>query len=511
MKPKLHQRLPVRSRNFDSQVTRRMSDDNGREARRDRPEGRLRYEPNPVDQSSLAHRDERLPEVLEDLEDGYYEVDLRGNFTAANEALCRMHRLDRGRLIGRNNRDYTDPDVAARMYEIFNSVYRTGEPVKVFNYEVTRADGTAGVRETSVHLVRDDTGRPIGFRGITRDVTERRRNEAYEQARNRALELLARNAPLNATLAEVLGGLHVQMPDSAAAILTLSDDGRSFQCSASAGRAKAYLQAFPGLHPRPEGTLIERAAHTQQTIATACFAGGTAVDRDPAAVAAGFRSGLAQPILSGERDVLGILLLLWERKRVVDARETGWLQSATATAEIAISHHQLVSRLAYLSEHDTLTGLLNRRSFIENGTRGLAMARRHNWTAGLLYLDLDRFKPVNDTWGHLAGDRLLTTVATRLEQVVRESDCLARLGGDEFAIFAPDLGRSGPAALAERALERLREPMDLGIGRSLSVNSSIGIALASPEQSLDTLLARADGAMYLAKSAGGGWRLAEAD
>lgn len=446
----------------------------------------------------------RLADVLDDLEDGYYEVDLHGTLTAANEALCRMHGLDRSELIGRNNRDHTQPEVAAKMYATFNQVYRTGEPVKCFIYKNIRPDGTAGVDEISVHLIRNEAGEPIGFRGISRDVTERLRNEAYEQARNRALELLARNAPLDATLSEVLEGLHVQMPDSASAIFTVGGDAQSLHLQATIGRADEYVGRLGGLGPRPDGRLLERAAHAEQRPLTARFATGAAAERDPIAVEVGFRSGLALPILSSDRKTLGVLLVLWEREHVVDGKETQWLQSATATAEIAISHHDLVSRLAYLSQRDDLTGLLNRRSFIEESERGLALARRHGWTPGLLFMDLDRFKPVNDTWGHQAGNRLLKSIATRLQEVVRESDNLARLGGDEFAIFAPDLGDTGAELLAERILTRLAEPMDIGTGHCIVVHASIGIALAaSPEDSLDDLLAEADGAMYEAKSKGG--------
>jgi PAS domain S-box-containing protein len=112
--------------------------------------------------------------ILESIEDGYYEVDLEGNLTFFNAALCRITGYSPEELHGMSNRDYTEPEMAKRMFEIFNRVYRTGEPSKIDDYEVIRKDGTKSVMELSTSLIRDPAGKAIGFRGIARDITERR-------------------------------------------------------------------------------------------------------------------------------------------------------------------------------------------------------------------------------------------------------------------------------------------------------------------------------------------------
>jgi diguanylate cyclase (GGDEF)-like protein/PAS domain S-box-containing protein len=457
---------------------------------------------------------DRLQDLFEDFQDGYYEVDLRGNFLTVNQALCDMHRTPREELIGRNNRAYTQPHVAQQMYQIFNQVYRTGKPVNVFNYWVIRGDGTTGVRETSVHLMRDANGEPCGFRGITRDVTDRERNEAYEQTRNRALESLARNAPLDQTLTEVLAGLHVQMPESSLAFIVGDEVDAELQVAAGVGWALEYLESLPNLKPEEAGPLFSRAIESLTAVHVKDF--GAVGIRDPnveAALRAGFHSAIAQPIVANEGHFLGLLLVLWHKRGGANEQEQKWLKSAVATAEIAITHHRLMSRLAYLSQHDPLTGLLNRRSLMELGAQAMALAKRHGWTPGMLFLDLDGFKPVNDQLGHQAGDRLLVAIAERLRGTVRDSDCLARMGGDEFAILTPELTVEGAERFAKRIAAAFEQPFGLDCGEAapIRVGVSIGVARAGgSDDRLETLIVRSDEAMYQAKARGGGYVMAPA-
>ena len=162
-------------------------------------------------------------------------------------------------------------------------------------------------------------------------------------------------------------------------------------------------------------------------------------------------------------------------------------------------------RIAFLAHHDALTGLANRAALTQKIEEAAARQRRRDEPFSVLLLDLDRFKQVNDTLGHPAGDRLLTDVAARLSNLVRETDVLARLGGDEFAIVQAGEAHQREAAsgLANRIIEALSRPFDIE-GADINVGASIGIALA-PEHgtSSDNLLKMADLALYRAKSGGG--------
>ncbi|HPS94143.1 MAG TPA: PAS domain S-box protein [Deltaproteobacteria bacterium] len=125
----------------------------------------------------LRKREKRYREILEQIDDGYYEVDLKGSFTFFNESMCRMLMYTPEELMGMNYREFTDKPNAQRVFPTFNHVYRTGEPTKTLDWELTRKDGQRFFVETSVSVMRDPRGDAMGFRGISRDVTEQRRLE----------------------------------------------------------------------------------------------------------------------------------------------------------------------------------------------------------------------------------------------------------------------------------------------------------------------------------------------
>ncbi len=139
----------------------------------------------------IREREERYRTLLETMEEGYYEVDLRGNFTFVNDSMCRIHQTPREELLGVNNRDYMDPATARNVYRIFNRVYQTGQPVKSLEWEIVKKDGSRAVEESSVYLMRDAEGRAVGFRGIVRDVTERKRMEEALRQREERFRLVA--------------------------------------------------------------------------------------------------------------------------------------------------------------------------------------------------------------------------------------------------------------------------------------------------------------------------------
>jgi len=144
-------------------------------------------------EEALRQSEEKYRTILENMQDGYFEVDLSGNFTFANEAQCRNLGYTRQELIGMNNRQCADETNARKLYQTFNGVYRTGEPVKVLDVDVIRKDGTKAVNEISVSLMRGPEGKPIGFRGVTRDVAERKRAD----------EAVKRLSQENAVMAEI--------------------------------------------------------------------------------------------------------------------------------------------------------------------------------------------------------------------------------------------------------------------------------------------------------------------
>jgi two-component system cell cycle sensor histidine kinase/response regulator CckA len=145
-------------------------------------------------EEELQKSEERYRNILENIEEGYFEVDLAGNFTFANDALCRIAGYARDELIGMNNRDYTTPETAKTMYSVFSKTYKTGEPAKILDYDIFRKDGTTRTLELSASLMKNSTGKPTGFRGVVRDVTERKQaEEALRESEERYRSLFQNN------------------------------------------------------------------------------------------------------------------------------------------------------------------------------------------------------------------------------------------------------------------------------------------------------------------------------
>jgi PAS domain S-box-containing protein len=149
---------------------------------------------------SLWQSEEKYRTILENIEDGYYEVDINGNFTFFNDSLCRMLGYSRDEMMGMGNQQYTDEENRKKLFEAFNKVFRTGEPIKGFDWEIITKDGRKRSGEVSISLIKDLKGQPIGFRGIARDVTERKQAEK---------EIKQTLSLLNATLESTADGILV--------------------------------------------------------------------------------------------------------------------------------------------------------------------------------------------------------------------------------------------------------------------------------------------------------------
>jgi len=208
-------------------------------------------------------------------------------------------------------------------------------------------------------------------------------------------------------------------------------------------------------------------------------AGGVLTRRDGSELAIEYSSA---PMRNDGGDVIGVVMVI---------------------RDVSVAR-AITQKLAYAAHHDALTGLPNRVLLESRLIQALALARRHNCEAAILFLDLDAFKLVNDTFGHAVGDRLLESVARLLQQCVRSSDTVSRFGGDEFVVLLSEL--SGPddaVVFAKRILSALQVPHSID-HHSLMVTASIGIALY-PHDGIDPqrLLRNADDAMFQAKVPGG--------
>ena len=164
----------------------------------------------------------------------------------------------------------------------------------------------------------------------------------------------------------------------------------------------------------------------------------------------------------------------------------------------------LTGKLRELATTDSLTGLFNRRAFMDRADAEWARHLRYKHPVGCMMLDVDHFKEVNDTHGHAAGDAVLQHVGALIRASLRTTDLSARVGGDEFMALMPDTTMEGAFSTAERLLMRLLGRPLTGVERDVRVTASIGVATSEGCQSLDELFSRTDKALYQAKSAGRG-------
>ena len=170
----------------------------------------------------------------------------------------------------------------------------------------------------------------------------------------------------------------------------------------------------------------------------------------------------------------------------------------------------LTGRLRELAMVDSLTGVLNRRAFLDHADGEWVRHRRHKHALSCAMIDVDGFKRINDTFGHAAGDALLQHIGALLRATLRASDLSARLGGDEFVALMPETNIDGAIVLGERLLSRLAARPLTALDQAISATLSIGVASADGAQSLEELLARADAALYRSKNEGRN-RVTEAD
>jgi diguanylate cyclase (GGDEF)-like protein len=209
------------------------------------------------------------------------------------------------------------------------------------------------------------------------------------------------------------------------------------------------------------------------------------------------------PIVAADRFVGAVAADIGAGDRQVDDDLLERCAGLAAQAATALENGHLVAQLRERSLHDPLTGLPNRRLLRDRIEHALALARRTDHWPTLVFIDLDHFKAINDTYGHLTGDAVVTTIADRVRRTLRRSDTVARIGGDEFAVLVEAVSDcpDGRHRIADLLLAQMRQPV-LTTDSVVQVTASIGVVTATAEDDHDSLLRRADTAMYAAKATG---------
>jgi diguanylate cyclase (GGDEF)-like protein/PAS domain S-box-containing protein len=454
----------------------------------------------------VRHREERLRSLLEHATDVIMVIggDARVRYVspAIEELLGSPPELYLGNVMD-NHIHSDDRDSAAAA--LARTLARPGQAATI----VVRLRHRDGAWRWVEVLATNRLHEP-GVQGVVcnaRDVTARKHLEELQAAETRALDMIARGAPLISTLTHVVQTVEEQLPDGRCSIRLLHGPTAVMKGAVAPSLPPEYMRQLDAMVPM---------AHDAERVATVLTDGEPetidllAGDRRPAsrdlAAAFGLRWCWVVPILASEDGrVLGAFGVYVEHPDKPRAVDVALVERAAALAAVAIDRAEAEERLEHQTLHDPMTQLPNRVLMVDRLTHALLRLERNpRGLVGVLFLDVDRFKVINDSLGHDAGDELLVALGGRLSDTLQPDDTVARFGGDEFVVLCEQIEeRQEVVVLAERIAAALQQPFRLERGEVV-VTVSIGVAVSRraadpPER----LLRDADVAMYRAKERGG--------
>ena len=417
---------------------------------------------------ATARENEQTPkEFIEQAAVGITKVSLGGVLVNVNQKFCDMLGYGRHEIIGKTIKELTHPDDYGQGAKLRLELIESGTKFVAGEKRFIRKDGAMIWVRRTMSVGRDDKGNPQYVISVVEDISERKQAETALQQSEELFRQLAAHIP------------------------------QVFWIGDIAQKEILYVSpAAERLFGRPSKEFYTGS----RTLIRAIHKDDRARVRDARKSAA-----------SGNYDEIFRILradgtIRWVRDRafpVCDAE--GKIYRIAGIAEDITDRREAEQRLVQLAHYDALTSLPNRLLFYDRLKQALAQAKRNRRIMGVMFIDIDRFKYVNDTLGHEVGDTLLQRVSERLTKAVRSNDTVGRLGGDEFAVVLSNLANAQDAeTVAQKILASFNRPFYLDGGTDIYVTGSIGITVyPSDGTDHDALLKNADLAMYRAKEEGG--------
>lgn len=409
-------------------------------------------------QQTIAESERELRSILDNMQDTYYRTDIEGRIVRASKSAERLLGYPLQQLIGRRLAElYCEP---GERDEFLRVLAANGGSVRQFEARLRRSDGTVIWVSTNAHYYRDAAGRVAGVEGTTRDITEARR--AQDELRLAACVF-----------------------ECAAEGIAITD------------RALAVVSVNPAFVELTGVDAVHAAGRRLADFAARADGGDIQTPMTGALAQHGHWNGEVRVRGAGGNVIPGWLTVSTVRDRAGEPIHC--VAMFSDVTERKASH----ARMAFLAHHDPLTELPNRLLLRDRVDQAISRAARTGTRLALLFVDLNDFKRVNDTFGHQAGDALLREIAVRLGGCVRETDTVSRYGGDEFVVVLPDLTDLGVVERVARCIsEQVCAPL-YAAGAQVYVSCSIGVAVYPGDgEDCDALVRHADAAMYAAKRAG---------
>lgn len=353
----------------------------------------------------------------------------------------------------------------------------------------------------AINPVLDDNGVMTNAVAVLTDITQ---SKMHEVLQHRILEAMAREEPLEALMDKACREVERIAPEITASILRVSEDDL-LQPLAGPKLPPSYSAALEGVAIGPGVGSCGTAAYSGEAVLVEDIESDPLwADYKELALSAGLRACWSTPIKDNRGRVLGTFAFYYRDPRGPSDFHQRLLKVLVHLCSLALQREENRAQIRQLAFYDSLTQLPNRSLLHARADQALAEAARNKQPLSVLFVDLDRFKQVNDSLGHPAGDELLRLVAQRLSENRRASDIVGRLSGDEFVLVLPQCGSQQIAEVIEQLRLTLSQPCQIA-GATLCPSASIGIAMFPADgHDMGTLVHRADMAMYQAKSAGRG-------
>jgi diguanylate cyclase (GGDEF)-like protein/PAS domain S-box-containing protein len=466
-----------------------------------------RIEAQRVTEAELQRSAARLDALIEASPLAIIVQEDGGVISRWNHAAERIFGWSEREVIGRQS-PTVPPDKLAEKMQFLERI-RRGEEFLNVEGSRQRKDGTRIAVSMSAGPLRNAEGVPDGSVMIVADVSERKRYEQLQSLEHAVTRALSESQSIDEALHEVLRKFCEIAGWAYGGRWVLNTQDQKLKCVETWHIESPAIAAFAESNRMVQrdyvplkGGLLRGVWMTGEPVWMEDVTADNTLSRAVELARSGLHAALAFPVLILGK-FYGVIEFLATESRPRDEALLRVGRSIGSQVGQFIARKEAELHLTFFANHDALTGLPNRTMFGERLAQALSRAQRNARMIAVLFLDLDRFKVINDTLGHDAGDRLLQQAAVRLGECLRENDTIARQGGDEFVVLVEDMTDTAQAAgIAQKILEAVAQPYQLS-GQEFHVTASIGVSVY-PEDGGDvqTLLKHADIAMYRAKDGG---------